>query len=266
MQILKATAALLILTVGTICSVSVDAKEAKESEEGWIDLFNGKDLTGWTAKITGHPLGDNVGNTFRVEDGLLKVRYDAYDQFDNQFGHLFYREPFSHYHLVVEYRFVGEQMTGGAGWANRNSGAMLHSQAPETMTLDQDFPVSVEAQFLGGLSEDRPRPTANLCTPSTDVVYQGSLFTPHCLPSSSDTYTGDQWVRAELIVRGSGVITHIVNGETVLEYSQPQLSDGASHQKGVMSLLDRGFIALQSESHPVDFRVVKIRILPDTPL
>ncbi len=210
-------------------------------------------------------MGENFGNTFRVEDGLLKVRYDAYEQFDNQFGHLFYAEAFSHYHLVVEYRFVGEQAAGGAGWALRNSGAMLHSQDPETMTLDQDFPVSVEAQFLGGFSEDQPRPTNNLCTPGTDVVYQGSLFTPHCLPSSSKTYPGDQWVRAELIVRGSGVITHIVDGETVLEYSQPQLSDGTSHTEAAVSLLDRGFIALQSESHPVDFRVVRIKILPDTP-
>lgn len=261
MQILKVAAALFVLTAGATATCSSFA----EAEEGWIDLFNGKDLTGWTPKITHTELGENFGNTFRVEDGLLKVRYDAYEVFNNQFGHLFYAEAFSHYHLVVEYRFVGEQMAGGAGWAIRNSGVMLHSQDPETMTLDQDFPVSVEAQFLGGLSEDRPRPTGNLCTPGTDVVYQGSLFTPHCLPSSSATYTGDQWVRAELIVRGSEEITHVINGEIVLEYSQPQLSDATSHQKGVPSLLDRGFIALQSESHPVDFRVVKIKVLPDTP-
>ncbi|MFV2090730.1 MAG: DUF1080 domain-containing protein, partial [Pseudomonadales bacterium] len=154
------------------------------ANDGWIDIFNGKDLSGWTPKITGHALGENFGNTFRVEDGLLEVRYDNYERFDNQFGHLFYREPFSNYHLLIEYRFVGEQLEGGADWAIRNSGVMLHSQAPETMTLNQDFPVSVEAQFLGGLSDGKPRPTGNLCTPGTDVVYRGTLFTPHCLPSS----------------------------------------------------------------------------------
>ncbi len=236
------------------------------ANDGWIDLFNGKDLSGWTPKITGHALGENFGNTFRVEDGLLEVRYDNYERFDNQFGHLFYREPFSNYHLLIEYRFVGEQLEGGADWAIRNSGVMLHSQAPETMTLNQDFPVSVEAQFLGGLSDGKPRPTGNLCTPGTDVVYRGTLFTPHCLPSSSKTFAGDQWVRAEMIVHGSKKITHIVNGEIVLEYSEPRLSDGGLHQQATaLALLSSGFIALQSESHPVDFRMVRVREIPGSP-
>jgi hypothetical protein len=240
---------------------SASAAESAAADDGWIDLFNGKDLNGWTAKITGYPAGENFANTFRVEEGLLKVRYDGYERFDGRFGHLFWQEPLDHYHLVVEYRFIGEQAEGGAGWARRNSGVMLHAQAADTMTLQQEFPDSIEAQFLGGLGGSRSRPTNNLCTPGTDVVFEGSLYTPHCLFSNSETFDGDQWVRAEVIVRGSGRISHLVNSEVVLEYSEPRLSDQSSHQKGATPLLESGFIALQSESQPIDFRVVRYRRL-----
>ena len=252
----------LLMTLVLLPAAASHAEQNADGTAGWVDLFNGKDLTGWTAKITGYPAGVNFGDTFRVEDGLLKVRYDAYGQFEGRFGHLFWQAPLSHYHLQVEYRFVGEQAAGGPDWARRNSGVMLHAQAADTMTLRQDFPDSIEAQFLGGLSNSRQRPTNNLCTPGTDVVVEGRLYTPHCLASSSATLDGDQWVRAEVIVRGSGAITHLVNGEVVLEYSEPRLSDPARHQKNEAPLLEAGFIALQSESHPIDFRMVRYRPLP----
>ena len=118
--------------------------------DGWIALFNGKDLDGWKPKIKGYAAGDNFGNTFRVEDGVLKVAYDKYTKFDGKFGHLFYKTPFSHYKLHIEYRFVGEQCPGGPSWALRNSGVMIHGQTPESMGKDQEFPVSIEVQFLGG--------------------------------------------------------------------------------------------------------------------
>lgn len=155
------------------------ALAAAEPEGEWIQLFNGKDLTGWTPKIKGYELGDNFRNTFRVEDGILKVSYDQYDKFDNRFGHLFYKEPFSNYVLRLEYRFTGEQCEGGPGWAIRNSGAMLHGEAPQTMGKDQDFPVSIEVQLLGG-NGSQERSTANLCTPGTNVVMNGKLITQHC--------------------------------------------------------------------------------------
>ena len=231
------------------------------SNEGWADLFNGKDLSGWTAKIAGYPSGENFGNTFRVEDGLLKVRYDAYSSFDGRFGHLFWKDPHSAYHLLIEYRFVGGQLESGPAWAVRNSGVMLHAQPPASMAMEQDFPISVEVQFLGGFSNGSARPTGNLCTPGTDVFYQGGLFTPHCLNSSSETFDGAQWVTAEVIVRTDGSITHRINGQEVLEYSRPQLSQTATGSPSTP--LNGGFIALQSESHPVDFRQVKLKLLDD---
>jgi hypothetical protein len=226
----------------------------------WIQLFNGKNLEGWKAKITGYDLNDNFDNTFRVENGILKVVYDHYGQFKGRFGHLIYTKPFSNYRLRVEYRFVGKQVPGGPGWALRNSGIMFHGQTPETMTKDQDFPVSIEAQLLGGGPTGK-RPTGNVCTPGTNIVIDGQLVRSHCTSSSSKTYRGDQWVTVELEVHGNGTIKHIVNGETVLVYSQPQLDERDPLARKLIrnanKMLSGGYISLQSESHPVEFRKVE---------
>ncbi len=230
----------------------------------WVQLFNGQDLTGWKPKIRYHELGDNYANTFRVEDGLLKVRYDGgyEDGFKDTFGHLFHEKEFSHYILRVEYRFVGDQCQGGPGWATRNSGMMLHGEDPAGMAKDQDFPASIEVQILGGNGKDN-RTTMNLCTPGTNVVMNGKLFLPHCTNSKSKTYHGEQWVITETEVRGNKVMRHKVDGEVVLEYNDPQLDDRDAHAKELAKkngglLLDHGTISLQSESHPIDFRKVEI--------
>lgn len=263
--------AMLCLVLSPAFSAAAEPVAAKEksteSKEAWIQLFNGKDLDGWKPKIKGYDLGDNFANTFRVENGVLKVGYEGYDKFDSRFGHLFYKESFSNYRLRVEYRFVGDQCPGGPGWATRNSGVMIHGESPETMTKDQDFPASIEVQLLGGNGKD-PRTTANLCTPGTHVVMDGKLITRHCTSSTSKTYHGDGWVTAELEVRGNQVIKHIVEGVTVLAYNEPQLDDTDEHAKLLIAkagtkLLKGGTISLQSESHSVEFRKVELLKLPE---
>ena len=238
--------------------------EAKAGE--WVSLFNGKDMSGWTPKIRYSELGENFGNTFRVEDGLLKVRYDQYEDFGERFGHLFYEKEYSHYRFRVEYRFVEEQCKGGPGWAIRNSGVMVHGQKPETMTKDQDFPVSIEVQLLAGNGKN-PRTTSNLCTPGTNVVMGGQLKKQHCISSSSETYHLDKWVTAEIEVRGNKVIKHILDGEVVLEYTEPQLDERDASAKKLIKdgqlALSKGTISLQSESHPCDFRKVEIMVLEE---
>ena len=229
----------------------------------WVPLFDGKSLDGWVPKITGTEVGVNFGRTFRVEGGVLKVAYDQYDSFANRFGHLFYRTPYSHYVLAIEYRFVGDQAKDGPAWAFRNSGVMIHGQPVGTMGKDQDFPISVEVQFLGGRGDGKPRSTANVCTPGTNVVMSGNLVTAHCVESASKTFDGDQWVRVEVEVHGAGVISHKVNGETVLSYEKPQIGGGnvAKHDPAVKKdgqLIPGGTISLQAESHPVEFRKVEL--------
>jgi hypothetical protein len=232
---------------------------------GWVQLFNGRDLDGWVAKFKGYPTGENIRNTFRVQDGLLQVRYDAWAGFGGEFGHLFYKQPYSHYIVAAEYRFVGEQVRGaGAGlsWAVRNNGIMVHSQSPESMGLQQDFPMSLEVQMLGGLGRG-PRPTGNLCTPGTHVRFGDTLVTRHCTNSRSPTFDGDQWVRVEAMVLGDSVIKHIVNGDTVLAYRKPVMGGGNANdmRDGVKvenAPLTSGFIALQAETAPIDFRKVEL--------
>jgi len=255
---------LLLVGVVFLCLwSSPTVAQSNADREEWISLFNGKDLNDWIIKIRGHEVGENFGNTFRVNNGMIEVRYDKYTTFDNQFGHLFYKQPFSNYRLRVEYRFVGEQVPGAPDWAIRNSGAMLHSQDPRTMPAGQDFPISIEFQFLGGLSNGMARSTGNMCSPGTNIVYGGKLETRHCINSTSETFNGDQWVVAEAIVLGNKKVTHLINGKSVIEYSEPQVGGGAvsGHNPAVKQdgkPLTEGYIALQSESHPVDFRKVEL--------
>ena len=228
-------------------------------EEKWIPLFNGRDLSGWTVKFSGYPAGENFNNTFLVEAGIMKVSYAEYDTFRGEYGHIFYHEPFSHYRLRLEYRFVSSQAPGGPAWGFKNSGVMFHSQSPESMLPDQDFPVSIEVQFLGGTGEGS-RPTANVCTPGTHVMMNGQIITDHCIPSRSASFHGDEWVAVELIVHGDSIIHHIVNGDTVLTYTKPQtggeMPEGFPLAEGTP--LKSGYIALQAESHPVEFRKVEL--------
>lgn len=239
-----------------------------DTEQEWIPLFNGSDLEDWIPKFTGHELGVNYLDTFRVEDGVFKVSYDNWSDFDGEFGHIFYREPFSHYLLRVEYRFVGDQVTNGPAWAFRNNGIMFHSQSPQSMTLDQEFPASIEAQLLGGNGTDE-RQTGNVCSPGTHYRIRRQLVTVHCTNSSSQTFHGDQWVTMEIEVRGSELIRHVVNGETVFEYSNVQLDpedpDAQRLLEAGQSLYVReGYIAVQAESHPTEFRRIDLLPLPAT--
>lgn len=242
------------------------ASRKTADEKGWVKLFNGKDLDGWMVKIHHHEAGVNFGNTFRVEDGMIKVRYDEYGNFNDQFGHLYYKQPFSRFHLLVEYRFTGELQPGAPDYTLLNSGVMFHSHDPRTMPKEQNWPISVEMQFLAGLGDGNPRPTGNMCSPGTDIVYQGQLYDGHCLNSSSRTYDKDEWVTAELIVLEDSLVTHIINGDTVLQYSKPTMGGGVV--EGYDSAIWRpgrplqsGYIALQSEGQPIDFRRVELRDL-----
>ena len=234
-------------------------------DQGWRPLFNGEDLSGWTVKVTGYDLGEDPLGTFRVEDGLLTVGYERYDVFGDRFAHLYYDEPFSSYVLRIEYRFIGEQVDGGPDWAVKNSGVMFHSQSPESMARDQDFPISLEAQLLGGNGFDE-RPTANLCTPGTHVVMEGELIERHCTSARAPTYHGEEWVTVDLVVRGGTSIAHVIGGDTVLAYERPVVGGGVVNgydeaAKHDGELLTGGYIALQSESHPVQFRQVLLRPL-----
>jgi hypothetical protein len=230
----------------------------------WLPLFNGRNLDGWIAKFAKSDPGVNYAETFRVRDGVIEARYDGYGgDYGARFGHLYYERPYSYYLVSLEYRFVGELYPGAPSYTLRNSGIMVHSQDPRTMPRDQNFPISVEMQFLGGLGDGRPRTTGNMCSPGTDIEFAGQRDRRHCINATSKTYDGDQWVRAEALVLGDSVVKHIINGDTVLTYAKPRLAAGVVTGFDPAALVEgkpltSGYIALQAEGHPIDFRDVKL--------
>jgi len=258
---MKKFAALLLL----LCITQATLHAQKDSMQ-WQQLFNGKDMTGWDLKITGYNLNDNYNHTVYVEDGIMKVDYDKYKTFTNQFGHIYYKKPYSYYRLVVEYRFVGTQAQGGPSWDVRNSGVMVHSQSAESVGKNQEFPVSLECQLLGGLN-DGERTTANLCTPGTYVEMGDTVTMHHCINSTSKTYNGDQWVTVEMLVLGDSLIQHFIDGKLVLEFRHPKIGEQGDDikryldedfKKKMHMPLKEGYIALQAESAPVQFRKVAL--------
>ena len=238
------------------------ASFAAQGEE-WIPLFDGESLDGWTPKIRGYSAGENFANTFRVVDGAITVSYDGYESFDDRFGHLFFETRYSHYRLRLEYRFLADQAPGGEGWAWRNSGVMLHAQSPESMPNEQDFPISIEFQFLGGPTDGPPRPTAAMCSPGTEVDIDGTQAADHCVAAAAPTFVNDDWIRVEVLVEGAERVVHYVEGEPVIEYGNLAIGGGvvSGHDPAMKrdgESLTGGYIALQSESHPVQFRNIEL--------
>lgn len=263
---MKITSKITALTLLTLIVLGCSTKKNNLNDE-WKPLFNGKNLQNWTPKIYSYETGDNFGETFRVSDGVIQVNYDQYGgDFKNRFGHLYYDTPYSNYHLKLEYRFIGDLYPGAPSYTLRNSGIMFHSQDPKTMPVNQDWPISVEMQFLGGFSDGKPRPTGNMCSPGTHIFLNDSLFTTHCVNSTSKTYDGDQWVKAELIVMGDSIIKHIIEGDTVLTYSKPHIGGDVVNNYDPRVKIDgkalkQGFIGLQSEGQPVEFKNIYIKDL-----
>ena len=247
------TALLLTIQASTI---PADWRTAPPAD--WQPMFDGRTLDGWVVKLAHHDLGDNYAETFRVADGVIRVDYDKYGDFGARFGHLFYKQKLSHYVLALEYRFFGEQAKGGPAYAKLNSGVMIHAQAPGTILKDQDWPISVEAQFLAG-----GRTTMNVCTPGTEIFMQGAMVKAHCTNSSSRVYANDEWVAVEVEVLGSERVRHIIDGRTVLQFETPTIGGGVANGfdpaiKKDGTVLSEGYIGLQAESQPVEFRNVRL--------
>lgn len=260
---LKLSAVLVLSIVISSCG-GTDSKATHDSaEKTWQSIFNGKNLDGWTAKFQHHESGENYANTFRVVNGAIQVNYDDYKQFEERYGHLFYKNPYTAFHLKFDYRFTDQWMEDAPSYTYRNSGVMFHSQAPETILKEQDWPISVEYQMLADAGDGNLRPTGNMCSPGTEVIFNGEMDPRHCINSDSPTFPWDEWVHAELIVYGDSLVIHKVNGEKVLEYTHPQIGGGVANRfnpdyKVDGKLLKEGYIGLQAEGQGVEFKNIAI--------
>jgi len=269
MKLLLKISALIVFSFVLSCKEKQQEQSTENNksvsipEKQWVSLFNGKNLDGWIPKINGFELNNNYNSTFKVENGVIKVSYENYDNFTDQFGHLFYKTPFSYYKFRLQYRFVGEQAKGGQPWATKNSGIMIHCQSPESMLVEQGFPLSLEVQLLGGVDKNEPRPSGNLCTPATHVEIDDKLITEHCITADCKTYYGEEWITAEVIVNKDS-ITHYIDGKAVISYKNPTIGgeflDTTSKEIQAKNgqPLTSGYISLQSESHPIEFKNIEI--------
>jgi hypothetical protein len=250
--------------LATVVLAALSLGSSAEAEGRWRPIFDGHSLKGWTPKITGHPLGDNYRDTFVAKDGTIRVSYAGYDRFNGQFGHLIYRTPLKAYRLRLSYRLLEPGMPDAPKWARSNSGVMFYGQAPETMTLNQQFPVSVEFQILGQDGEGA-RPTGSVCTPGTNVVIDGVMAKDHCTTSTGPTIPNGTWTRLELEVRPDGEVFQRINGAVVMHYARVELDPRDPDAKpliaargGVLALTD-GYVSLQSEGHPIEFKDIEVQ-------
>ncbi|TDD94712.1 3-keto-disaccharide hydrolase [Flavobacterium cellulosilyticum] len=256
----------LVIVMAIVSCTSYFSKINGSSDSDWQTLFNGKNLDGWIVKINHHEVGDNYANTFRVKDGKIQVNYDDYGKFNESYGHLYFHEPFSSYHLKFEYRFTDQWLKDAPWYTYRNSGVMFHSQDPKTILKDQDWPISVEYQILAEEKAGTPRPTANVCSPGTEIFYNNVMEPQHCVNSSSKTYKWDKWVSGELIVYKDSLVIHVVEGDTVLQYTKPQIGGEVVTGFDPAIKIDRkpltlGYIALQAEGQGIEFKNIKIKKL-----
>lgn len=255
---------LMLISLSMLILFSCDAKKissATKENQKWVSLFNGRDLNHWIPKIAGYKLGDNFGNTFRVEDGILSTRYNAYDSFNKRFGALYYEKKFTNYRLRVEYRFTGTLTPGAPSWGFRDGGIQYHCQPPSTVGLHQPFPVCLEYNLLGGNGKDE-RPTGEICASGIYVEINGKRNSSYCTPPAvKRTFAGDEWVTAEIDVR-DGKIIHFVNGEQILQFENPRYDSTNAIAKAFIvngnDMVKDGYISLQSNSHPMDFRKIEI--------
>ena len=249
-----------ILAMGCLVACTSTHKTDNLASNQWVSIFDGQSLKGWTPKINGHDLGEDPARIFRVEDSELRVTYEDMEAFDNAFGHLFFEEEVSDYHLRFEYRFFETQKSGGPKWAFMNSGVMFHAQTPESMRLDQAFPISIEAQLLGTSEETPERTTANICTPGTHIVLEGELTTQHCINSQTLAAPAGTWVSFELEVRGSKLARLLIDGAEAFSLAEPQYDtiDPDVARLQLEGPVAKGYFALQAESHPVAFRNIEM--------
>jgi hypothetical protein len=202
-------------------------------------LFNGKDLTGWTADVPARDTDPGLGASFVVRGGHLVSLGEPR-------GHLVTDAGFRDYRLEVEYRFAGK---GG------NCGVLVHASRPRA--LYKMFPQSIEVQMQSGQAGDF-------------WVIQEDIEVPQ-MEARRPRKPGEKWGGAE------GDARRILNltddsekplGEwntLVVEARGRALQvwvNGTLVNEGSNATADRGRIALQAEGTEVEFRRVELGPLP----
>ena len=132
------------------------------------------------------------------------------------------------------------------------------------MRKDQEFPVSAEFDIVGGRLLGS-HPTGDVCENGTRVTIAGAVLLAKCSKLSPVTIPGDEWVTILAEVQGAARVRQIVNGQLVVEYTDIVLDDKDPDAARLLNFggdrsLGSGYISIQANSHPIEFR--RIEILP----
>lgn len=230
----------------------------RPSGDGWISLFNGRNLDGWTTFLPSKGRNNDPQGVFKVENGMLHI-LDIPDRGQRQeFGYLATNRSYGDYRLRFQYRW-GDKRFAPRNNAKRDSGVMYHLSGG-----DRVWPRSVELQVQEGNTGDfwligGTTLTTTVASTSGNPKRYREGGTPYTTRAGSfvqvakdrtrDSRNG--WNTVELIVQGDEAV-QIVNGEVV--------NRGKNLRRGNTPLTE-GRIAFQAEGAEVYYRNIEMKPL-----
>lgn len=228
------------------------------ASDGWVKIFNGQDLTGWSPLIHKSAYKQDPYNTFRADpvNHVIKVTYEDYPNgFEDRCGLLYYDKLLTNYRVRVTYRFLEPQAPGPVSWGKNNTGLMIFGIDPAKVTGDPEFPPLIEIQLLGANSTGG-NTTPNMCVPGGMTMKKstaecGNNHTGVAPPPAAEWVT----VEAEVHVKGDTKVFQYPNKTTpVITMSGPVYQG-----KDVVN----GYLSLQSESQPLEYKDIELMELPE---
>ncbi len=204
-----------------------------------IQLFNGRDLSGWKPDVPAKDTNPDAPDSFIVRDGMLV-------SLGRPRGHLLTESAYRDYRLEVEYRFSSKP---------GNCGVLVH--ASRLRALERMFPQSIEVQMnhlhagdFWCIQENIEVPDMATRRPRKEgQKYGGSEGDARRILNLTDTSEKPLGEWNVMIVEARGRTLKVwVNGDLVNE--------------GFNSTADRGQIAIQAEGAEVEFRRVQVGPLP----
>jgi hypothetical protein len=205
-----------------------------------INLFNGKDLSGWHADVPAMDKSDSVKSPFIVRDGMLV-------SLGTPGGHLITDSVYENYRLTVEYRFVGKP---------GNCGVLVHASTPRA--LYKMFPKSIEVQMMHENAGDFWCIVEDIEVPDMETrrgpkanwgITEGKERRIKNLTDGSEKPLG-QWNTMVIQCVGNSV-TVTVNNDLV--------------NNGTNATASKGQIAVQAEGSEVEFRKIFLQKLSTSP-
>lgn len=206
--------------------------EAPAQEDGFVELFNGKDLSGWT------PSKENE-SSFSVKDGELVVKGGR--------SHLFYSGQvnggkFRNFQLKVRAKTL----------PGANSGVYFHTQYQETGWPDKGYECQVNA------THKDPKKTGSLYGVKNIIVLAPGQTAPPGDNTLRDKApnTDGEWFDYDITVQGKHVVIK-VNGETTVDFTEPE-GGPASNFKG--RKMGEGTFAIQAHDPESEIHYQSIRV------